>query len=79
MKNDLAGRLQWRRDGNTWILWFNKRRMGRVIHDTGRSGMWRSVRADGRLSDVANLSWAKNAVLVAAARELEWSVDKAAA
>jgi hypothetical protein len=27
---------------------------------------------DGRPSDIANLSWAKNAVLVMAEREMEW-------
>ena len=35
-------------------------------------GMWRSVKAGGQLSDMSNLSWAKNAVLIAAEREPEW-------
>ena len=34
--------------------------------------MWRSVKAGGQLSDMSNLSWAKNAVLIAAEREPEW-------
>ena len=32
--------------------------------------MWRSRRADGQLSDMANLSWAKAAVLAAAERDI---------
>jgi len=34
--------------------------------------MWRSTLSGGRLSDMANMSWTKNAVLVAAERELEY-------
>jgi hypothetical protein len=34
--------------------------------------MWRPIRLDGKLGDMANLSWAKNSVLLAAERELEW-------
>jgi hypothetical protein len=32
--------------------------------------MWRSVKVDGILSDVANLSWSKDAVLAQAARDV---------
>jgi hypothetical protein len=32
------------------------------------------VLSDGSLSDMANMSWAKNAVLEAAIRELEWEI-----
>ena len=46
--------------------------MGRVVPDSRYPKMYRSVRADGRLSDMANLSWAKDAVLGAAIRELGW-------
>ena len=35
-------------------------------------GMWRSVKVDGILSDVANLSWSKDAVLAQAAREVAY-------
>jgi hypothetical protein len=35
--------------------------------------------ADGRPSDLANISWAKNAVLGAAERELEWEARNDAA
>jgi hypothetical protein len=34
--------------------------------------MWRPTLSGGRLGDMANLAWAKNAVLAAAERELEW-------
>ena len=48
-----------------------RRRFGRVIPDSQYPGMWRSRLSGGRLSDMANLAWAKNAVLIAAERELE--------
>jgi hypothetical protein len=68
----MSGNLTWRRDGAEWILLAGRRRFGRV---TGRNGTCRDAldRAPrGRLSDMANLAWAKNAVLVAAERELDW-------
>jgi hypothetical protein len=34
--------------------------------------MWRLILPSGRLSDVANLSWARNAVLEVARRELAY-------
>jgi hypothetical protein len=64
--------LIWRRDGSDWLLFNNRRRMGRVVPDARYSGMWRSIKSRGRLSDLANLSHAKNAVLVAAERELDF-------
>jgi hypothetical protein len=64
--------LAWHRDSGDWILRHNKRRMGRVVPDHEHSGMWRSLKSGGRVSDMANLSWAKNAVLEAATRELEY-------
>ena len=62
--------LTWRRDGAGWVLLNKRRRMGRVV--PAHCGMWQSTRSDGQPSDIANLSWAKNAVLVAAERELEF-------
>ena len=56
-----------------------RRRFGRVIPDSQYPGMWRSRLSGGRLSDMANLAWAKNAVLVAAERELEWEERQRAA
>ena len=40
--------------------------MGRVAPDHEHRGMYRVVLARGRLSDMANLSWAKDAALAAA-------------
>jgi hypothetical protein len=53
-------------------LFDGKRRFGDVVPDAKHPGMWRCVLSDGRLSDMANLSWARNAVLEAATRELEY-------
>ena len=47
-------------------------RLGRVVPDSRYPKMYRLVRADGRLSDMANLSWAKDAVLGSAIRDLAW-------
>ena len=52
--------LAWRRDGNGWLLLAGRRRFGRVVPDPKYPGMWRSVKAGGQLSDMSNLSWAKN-------------------
>ena len=71
--------LTWHRDGADWILLAGRRRFGRVIPDGQYPGMWRSRLSGGRLSDMANLAWAKNAVLVAAERELEWAERQRAA
>ena len=64
--------LKWQRDGGNWLLLFNRRRVGRVVPDSRYPKMYRSVRADGRLSDMANLSRAKDAALGAAIRDLAW-------
>jgi hypothetical protein len=71
--------LTWRRDGADWVLLSGRRRFGRVVPDTAYPQMWRSALSGGRLSDMANLSWAKNAVLVAAEREFEWEAGSATA
>jgi hypothetical protein len=39
--------------------------------------MWRSIMPDG-LSDMANITWAKHAVMEVARRELEWEAKQAA-
>jgi hypothetical protein len=46
--------------------------MGRVVPDKAYPGMWRSTKVDGILSDGANLSWSKGAVLAQAAREVAY-------
>ena len=62
--------MHWMREGADWVLKFNRRKLGRVFPDDRYPGMWRSRRADGQLSDMANLSWAKHAVLAAAERDI---------
>ena len=82
MKIDLnvqASGLEWKQSGSDWVLYHGRRRMGRVTPDAKYPGMWRSVKSRGRLSDLSNLSWAKNAVLVAAERQLEWEARDIAA
>jgi hypothetical protein len=76
---DLIGAsLKWKRAGTGWRLFDGSRRMGDVIPDAKHPGMWRSVMSGGRLSDMANLSWARNAVLEAATRELQYEARTAA-
>ncbi|MFZ2081484.1 MAG: hypothetical protein WAV38_33520 [Xanthobacteraceae bacterium] len=67
---DPAWELYWVRDGDGWVLKLGKRKLGRVFPDAKHPNMWRSKRADGRPSDMANLSWAKAAVLAVAERDL---------
>lgn len=62
--------MQWMREGADWVLKLGRRKLGRVFPDSKYPGMWRSRRADGQLSDMANLSWAKAAVLAAAERDI---------
>ncbi len=62
--------LKWQRAGKSWLLLHGRRRMGRVVPDGKYPGMYRSVIDRGSLSDMANLSWSKDAVLKAALREL---------
>ena len=76
---DVTAALAWRKDGTGWLLLNGRRRLGRVTPDTKHPGMWRCVLAGGRLSDMANLSWARSATLDAATRELEWEVSQSAA
>jgi hypothetical protein len=64
--------LSWRRAGDTWLLFADRRRLGRVVPDAIDPMMWRSLKPGGQLSAPANLSWTKSAVLVAAERELEF-------
>ena len=64
--------LAWKRDGADWLLLHKRRRMGRVAPDSEHRGVYRVVLSRGRLSDMANLSWAKDAALAAAIRELEY-------
>jgi hypothetical protein len=77
--SDRGRHLQWKRDAADWVLFCNRRRMGRVVPDSKYPGMYRIALSRGRLSDMANLSWVKNAALVAAERELEFEARDLAA
>ena len=56
-----------------------RRRYGNLIPDASYPDMWRSVLPGGRVSDMADVTWAKRAVFEAALRELGWEVRKKAA
>jgi hypothetical protein len=67
----IGSNLTWRRTANGWRLFAGKRCFGTIVPDRKSPGTWRSPMSGGRLSDMANLTWAKHAVLEAAIRELE--------
>jgi hypothetical protein len=67
--------LKWTREGDAWILLYRRRRMGRVVPDKDHSGMWRSVKVDGILSDTANLCWSKDNVMAQANPVMSQSKD----
>jgi len=75
----IGASLKWKRAGEGWRLLDGRRRFGDVVPDGNHAGMWRVVLSGGRLSDTANLSWARNAVLEAATRELEYEARHGAA
>jgi len=79
MNNPPIPNLSWRRDGRGWLLLAGRRRMGRVIPDFNRPDMWRSTKSRGEYSDIGNLSWSKNAVLVGAELELAFEHRQRAA
>ena len=68
----MESELHWERNGLTWTLLHKRWRMGRVIPDSKFKGMDRIELSGGRLSDMANLSWAKSLALEAAERELAY-------
>jgi len=75
----IRSQLKWKRDGSDWVLLRGRRRMGRVTPDVQYAGMWRSPKSGGRISDTANLSWAKDAVMAEGIRELAWKTRQQAA
>ena len=68
--------LTWRRSPTGWRLYSGKRCFGEVIQDSTYPDMWRIPLA-GSISDMANLSWARNAVYEAAVREIAWEAQVA--
>ena len=60
-EEEFAARWQfrWQRDGSDWILLYHRRRMGRVVPDPAKPGMYRSLKS-GDFSDISNLSWPRS-------------------
>ena len=73
-KAELAARsqLKWTREGDAWIWLYRRRRMGRVVPDKDYPGMWRSIKVDRVLSDMANLARSKDCLMAQAVREVIW-------
>ena len=76
-ESPLVRSLTWRMVGNCWQLFAGKRRFGKIVPDSKHPGMWRCPLSGGRLSDMANLTWARNAVMEAAIREIPWEARQA--
>src|SRR5262245_31913855 len=74
----LVQSLTWRRSTKGWRLYAGSRCFGEVIQDSTYPGMCRA-RLSGWFSVMANLSWARNAVLEAAVREIEYEERQQAA
>lgn len=64
--------FHWRHNVPGLRLFDGRRRFGEIVPDSTYPDMWRPALTDGRLGDMANIKWAKRAVLEAAVRELEW-------
>src|SRR5262245_50181744 len=68
----MTASLVWKPEGDGFALYSHRRRFGRIVRDAKYPNIWRSIMPDGSLSDMAHLAWAKNAVLIAAERELAY-------
>jgi hypothetical protein len=66
--------LAWVRDGAAWVVRHSGTELARVVPDEKYPGMWR-VRSDGRLSDMVNLTRAKDAAATMALAILNRSDD----
>jgi hypothetical protein len=62
--------LQWKQVGADWRLFHARRIVGRAVPDAKHDGMWR-VKLPGGLSDMVNLSRAKDAAREFAIRQIE--------
>jgi hypothetical protein len=52
--------LVWRRDGNGWVICHHRSPLLRVARDTQFRNMWRIAHAGDRLSDLTNLTRARD-------------------
>jgi len=55
--------LNWRHDGDAWAVRYRSRVLLQVVPDETYPGMWRIQHPDGWLSDMVNLSRAKDAAI----------------
>jgi hypothetical protein len=65
--------LTWRKLANAWALYCIGR-SGPIVHvvpDATNPGMWRIKHPNGRLSDMANITWAKDGAIAVALRVLD--------
>src|SRR5689334_11213315 len=62
--------LHWRKDGDGLALCRSTKAMVRVVPDDRWPGMWRVRRHDGRLTDMVNLTRAKDAAMCIALADL---------
>jgi len=67
--------LTWVQDGSAWVVRNGRLELARVVPDEKQPGMWRVRCADGRLSDMANITWAKDAAATMALAVLNRSDD----
>ena len=66
----MLGQFQWKRVGAEWRLSHDRRQVGRVVPDSKYPDMWR-VKLPGGLSDMVNLSRARDAARERAAQQVE--------
>src|SRR5215831_3332266 len=64
--------FDWKPHKNGSRCWVGDRRFGYVIPDRKYPGMWRAITTTGKPSDIANLTRARDAVMRAAALELDY-------
>jgi hypothetical protein len=69
------GLLSWSRDGVAWVVCHRRTELVRVVPDAKYPGMWLVRHLDCRLSDIVNLSRAKDAAASLALRVLNCSDD----
>jgi hypothetical protein len=67
--------LRWGRDGAAWVVSHGGAELARVVPDEKYRGMWRVRSPEGRLSDMANITWAKDAAAAMALAILNRSDD----
>jgi hypothetical protein len=67
--------LRWVRDHAAWVVRHGGTELARVVPDERHPGMWRVRSPDGRLSDMVNLTRAKDAAATMALAVLNQSGD----